>query len=50
MPSAPRPNKKAAKIAYDLLKTPKEKQQPKGDNRPPEKLIKEWKLDSSVAQ
>lgn len=44
-----RPNKKAMKIAYDILKTPKDKRQNTQPN-PPEKLIKEWWRDSSTAQ
>lgn len=49
MPGAPRPNKKAAKIAYKILKTPKEMQQ---DNQkvPSERLRREWFIDSSNAQ
>lgn len=44
-----RPNKKAMKIAYRLLKTPKELQQ-KTEPRPSNKRIYEWFRDSSTAQ
>lgn len=49
MPGAPRPNKKAMKIAYKILKTVKDKQQ-QSEVHPPAKLIKEWFRDSSTAQ
>lgn len=49
MPSAPRPNEKAAKIAYKILKTPKELQQ-KNEHQPSEKKKEEWFKDSSMAQ
>lgn len=48
MPAAVRPNEKAAKIAYIILKTPKDLQthnQPK----PTAKKIQEWFRDSSTA-
>ena len=49
MPAAPRPNKKAMKIAYAILKTPKWQRQ---DNqpKPSARLIREWYRDSSTAQ
>lgn len=49
MPGSVRPIEKAAKIAYKILKTPKNMQthaQPK----PSAKRIKEWFRDSSTAQ
>ena len=49
MPGSIRTNKKAMKIVYAILKTPKELQQ-RTEPRPPEKLIKEWFRDSSTAQ
>lgn len=49
MPGQVRPNKKAMKIAYAILKTPKDKQQD-NQKKPSEKLIKEWFRDSSQAQ
>ena len=49
MASAPRPNEKAMKIAYKILKTPKELQQ-KNEEQPSEKKKEEWFKDSSMAQ
>lgn len=49
MPQAPRPNAKAMKIAYKILKTPKDKQQD-NQKKPSDKLIREWFRDSSTAQ
>lgn len=49
MPGAPRPNKQAMKIAYAILKTPKDKQQ-KNEPKPSDKRIAEWFRDSSTAQ
>lgn len=49
MPGAFRTNIKAAKIAYKILKTPKELQQ-HTQPKPSEKLIREWFRDSSTAQ
>lgn len=49
MPGAPRPNKKANKIAYAILKTPKELQQ-ENSKHPSKRLRKEWFVDSSNAQ
>jgi hypothetical protein len=47
MPGAVRPNSKAAKLAYALLKTPKDLQT-RSEPRPPEKKIREWFRDSST--
>lgn len=44
-----RPDKKAMKIAYKVLKTPKELQQD-GKKAPSEKLIQEWQRDSMLSQ
>ena len=44
-----RPNKKCAKIAYDILKTPKDLQQ-RAEPIPSEKMIRVWFRDSSTAQ
>jgi hypothetical protein len=49
MPGQVRPNKKAMKIAYAILKTPKDKQQDNQKKPSPEK-IREWFRDSSTAQ
>ena len=49
MPGAPRPNVKAMKLAYKILKTPKDKQQD-NQKKPSEKMHKEWFRDSSTAQ
>lgn len=49
MPAAPRPNKRAAKIAYKILKVRKSQQQ-KNQENPSAKLRKEWFVDSSQAQ
>jgi hypothetical protein len=49
MPGQVRPNKKAMKIAYLILKTPKDKQQD-NQKRPSPQKIKEWFRDSSAAQ
>lgn len=49
MPGQPRPNKDAAKIAYKLLKTPKDMQQIP-DRKPSAKREREWFVDSSTAQ
>jgi len=49
MPGMIRPNKKAAKIAYAILKTPKDAQQ-KTQPKPSEHLLREWFRDSSTAQ
>lgn len=49
MPGCPRPNKKASKIAYNILQTPKDKQQ-YNQKRPSEEKIREWFRDSSTAQ
>ena len=44
-----RPNKKAMKIAYKILKTPKDRQQ-KSERHPGAKRLREWFRDSSTAQ
>jgi hypothetical protein len=44
MPGAIRPNKKAMKIAYNILKTPKGKRQK--SEKPSPELIREWLKDS----
>lgn len=44
-----RPNKEAMKIAYSVLKTPKELQQ-NNTKKPSEKLLKEWRKDSMLSQ
>ena len=49
MPGMIRPNAKATKIAYAILKTPKDAQQ-KSQPKPAEHLLKEWQRDSSTAQ
>lgn len=49
MPGAVRPNKKAMKIAYQILKTPKDKRQD-NQQRPSDEKISEWFRDSSSAQ
>jgi hypothetical protein len=49
MPGSPRPNKKCMKIAFQILNTPKDKQQ---DNQPtpPAGKVKQWFRDSSSSQ
>jgi len=49
MPGMIRGHKKAAKIAYALLKTPKDQQQ-KTQPNPSKHLLDEWFRDSSTAQ
>jgi len=49
MPGSIRSNKKAMKIAYAILQTPKEKQQ-RSQPKPSEKQVREWFRDSSMAQ
>ena len=49
MASGIRSNKAAMKIAYDILKVPKEKRQ-KDQKIPPERLRRQWFRDSSTAQ
>lgn len=44
-----RPNSKAMKIAYKILKTPKDKRQD-NQKRPTDEKIREWFRDSSTAQ
>ena len=51
MPAAVRPNKKAAKLLYEIKKTPKELQQPFGKDEvkyPGEDRIWRWRKDSEV--
>jgi hypothetical protein len=48
MPGCPRPNPVAMKIAYKILKTPKDKQQK--NEKPTPKMVREWFRDSSTAQ
>jgi hypothetical protein len=47
MPGQIRPNKKATKIAYEILKTPKNQQQDKM-KKPSQITILEWDKDSQV--
>jgi hypothetical protein len=49
MPGMIRPNSKAAKIAYKILKTPKAMRQ-RTEPNPPARLVYEWWRDSSTAQ
>ncbi len=49
MPGQVRPNSKAMKIAYLILKTPKDKRQD-NQKRPTREKIREWFRDSSMAQ
>lgn len=49
MPGMIRTNEEAKKIAYKVNKTPKVLQQ-RNEEKPPEKLIKEWFVDSSSYQ
>lgn len=49
MAQAPRPNVKAMKIAYKILKVPKDLQQ-RNEQMPPERLVREWFRDSSMSQ
>lgn len=49
MPSMIRTSKKAMKIAYKILNTPKDKRQDK-DIKPTEKMIKAWQIDSYKSQ
>lgn len=47
MPAAPRPDTKASKIAYDILKTPKELR----DNNkkgPSKAILEDWKRDPQL--
>lgn len=44
-----RPNLRNAKIAYNILKTPKDMRQ-QNQPRPSQRLIKQWWIDSSTAQ
>ena len=49
MPGSIRSNKKAMKIAYELLKTPKDRQQ-KNEKKPSIKRLREWYRDNSTHQ
>lgn len=49
MPGGLRPDKKCMKIAYDILKTAKDKRQ-KSQPCPPAKLRKMWFVDSGLSQ
>ena len=49
MPGMIRSNKKAMKIAYAILRTPKDKQQ-RSQPRPSDKTVREWFRDSSTVQ
>ena len=49
MPGAPKPNKAAAKIAYKILKTPKDLQQHNEPHATKQQKY-EWFRDSSAAQ
>lgn len=49
MPNAPRPNKEFAKLAYKILKTPKQQQQFR-NNKPTQKQIDAWFIDSVTSQ
>jgi len=49
MPGQIRPNEKAMKIAYKILKTPENRQQ-KPEPEPTKERKEEWFRDSSTAQ
>ncbi len=49
MPGQVRTNRKAMKIAYLILQTPKDKQQD-NQKKPSAEKIREWFRDSSTAQ
>ncbi len=49
MPGAIRPNLKMAKLAYKILKVPKDRQQD-NQKKPDKRRIQEWFRDSSTAQ
>jgi hypothetical protein len=49
MPGQLRPDEKLAKIAYSLLKTPKDQQQ-KNDPKPTEEQLHRWFVDSMMSQ
>lgn len=49
MPGQIRPNSKATKIAYAILKTPKDKRQ-RNEPKPSQEMMKRWFRDSSAAQ
>lgn len=51
MPACPKPNKKAAKLAYKILNTPKDMQQgAKETKEEVDRRIKAWFRDSSASQ
>ena len=49
MPGAIRPNKKAMKIAYTLLNTPKDQRQ-RNQSKAPEKMVQAWFRNSITSQ
>lgn len=49
MPGQIRPNKEAMKIAYTILKTPKDKRQD-NQKKPTDRQLRAWLRDSSSAQ
>lgn len=49
MPGQIRTNKQGMRIAYNILKTPKNKQQD-NQKKVPEEKVREWLRDSSTAQ
>jgi hypothetical protein len=49
MPGQIRQRGKPTKIDYRILKTPKDKRQDK-QNKPNEKMIREWEVDSYQSQ
>jgi hypothetical protein len=49
MPGAPRPNKKAMKIAYDILSVPKELRQD-GKDKPSKATLEEWAKELEKAR
>ncbi len=49
MPGMIRIKGKPTKIAYKILKTPKDKRQDK-ENKPTEKMIRDWEVDSYQSQ
>ena len=48
MPGAVRSNKKAMKIAYEVMKTEESLQQ--SNKKPPKKLLKAWEIGTVKAQ
>jgi hypothetical protein len=47
MPAAPRPNQKASKIAYEILKTPKELRD-NNKKKPSANTLEDWKRDPQL--